>query len=104
MPIQPPPDPKAVLTNADNRTGIDQALAQLLEEVKKTNTELSGVSSRLQSVEKRLEVIEEDGVVSSSSADSTKKKRRVPNKVRVRMALQIEPHSCLKKPIRAARI
>ena len=105
MPIQPPPpDPKAVVTNADNRTGIDQALAQLLEEVKKTNTELSGVSSRLQSVEKRLEVIEEDGVVSSSSADSTKKKRRVPNKVRVRMALEIEPHSCLKKPIHAARI
>ena len=38
MPIQPPPDPKAVETNADNRTGIDQALAQLLEEVNKTNT------------------------------------------------------------------
>lgn len=32
--IQPPQDPKAV-TNADNRTGIDQALAQLLEEVLK---------------------------------------------------------------------
>ena len=45
MLIQPPPDPKAVVTDADNSTGIDQALAQLLEEVKKTNTELSGVSS-----------------------------------------------------------
>ena len=44
MPIQPPEDPKAV-TNTDDRAGIDQTLAQLLEEVKKTNTELSGVSS-----------------------------------------------------------
>ena len=85
MPIQPPEDPKAV-TNTDDRAGIDQTLAQLLEEVKKTNTELSGVSSRLQSVEKRLEVTEEDGIVSSSFADSTKKKRRVPNKVRVRIS------------------
>ena len=64
---------------------IDQQLALLLEEVKKTNSELSGVSPRLQSVEKRMEVIEEDGVVSSSSADSTKKKRKITNKVRVRM-------------------
>ena len=68
---------------------MDQTLALLLEEVKKTNSELSGVSSRLQSVEKRLEVIEEDGVVSSSSADSTKKKRKVPNKVRVSYAYAI---------------
>ena len=62
---------------------IDQTLALLLDEVKKTNTEISTVSLRLQSVEKRLEVIEEDGVTSSSSADSTKRKRKVPNKVRV---------------------
>lgn len=68
---------------AEETGGIDQTLTLLLEEVKKTNSELSGVSSRLESVEKRLEVIEEDGVVSSSSADSTKRKRKVPNKVRV---------------------
>ena len=85
----PPAKQPTARTSADRGSAgnkqIDQTLALLLEEVKKTNTEISTVSLRLQSVEKRLEVIEEDGITSSSSADSAaKRKRKVPNKVRVR--------------------
>lgn len=68
----------------------DKTNVLILEEMKKTNSSLSHISSRIDQMESRLKTVEQQqkdspSVSSSGGSSAEKTKRKVPTRVRVRI-------------------
>ena len=85
---QTPPSFNACSSNGRRQLFSDKRNPQLLilEELKKTNECIGGLSNRMDAIENRLKSVEQhqkEAVTPSSSSSVESKKRKVPAKIRV---------------------